>query len=109
MDKPYAMMTMGSVALFSRNAEMSRLQSALGLILDDSGATDEASVIDTICQMKSYPPLPYPRIKRALLFQFLSFSIFTTSRELIIQRGTTSTISIVIRFWCCRLVVGWYN
>ncbi len=43
-DAPHAMMSIGSIALFARNAEMSRLQTVLGLILDDAGATDEASI-----------------------------------------------------------------
>jgi hypothetical protein len=37
------LMAVGSLCLFNRNQEMSRLQSALGLVLDDGGATDEVN------------------------------------------------------------------
>ena len=39
-------MAIGTMCIFNRNPEMSRLQFAMGLVLDDSGATDEVNNFD---------------------------------------------------------------
>ena len=39
------MLSVGSLCMFNRNPEMSRLQTALGLALDDAGTTDEVQKV----------------------------------------------------------------